>query len=80
MNSSKGAQDQDFRETLTPRFETPTPNEKKNHKAEVYKKLSKPPTTMKKYASIEKGFSNSEMLSHRIRYLRETVGPANSLA
>ena len=34
MNNTKGAQDQDFRDTLTPRFETPTPNEKKKQKAE----------------------------------------------
>ena len=55
----------------TPRFETPAPKKKK-HKVLKKKRDVKPPMVMKKFASMEPGFSNSQMLSHRIRYQRET--------
>ena len=58
----------------TPRFEfeTPIPKEKKKRKSKEQKKLIKPPMLMKKFASMQPGFSNSQLMSNRIKGKRET--------
>ena len=62
---------QEWDQMETPRFETPTPQKKKRKVLKGKNKEVKP-KMMKKFASMEPGFSNSQMLSHRIRFQRET--------
>ena len=67
--SKLSTQETDYKET--PRFETPKPTGKKKRKCEEKKITKRLPMQMKKHSSWEPYFSNSQMMSDKIKFQRE---------